>query len=90
MIKIYQVYPEADFPPDYQPAIRAHLAEIIVCLKPIYEELRDQVSGVDRLSEVARATCGSASGGRGWFPARGQCHKSRLPSSLSQDQNRCG
>jgi hypothetical protein len=46
--KIYEVLPEAPFTADYQAAVAGRLAEIIVCLHPIYVALRNQVAQVYR------------------------------------------
>lgn len=46
--KIYEVYPEADLTTDYQQKIGGRLADIIVCLHPIYVELRSTVAQVYR------------------------------------------
>lgn len=42
--KIYEVYPEGDLTEAYQADLAARLAEFIVCLHPIYVELRDSVA----------------------------------------------
>lgn len=46
--KIYEVYPEGDLTEGYQMAIGQRLAEIIVCLHPIYVNLRNDVTRVYR------------------------------------------
>lgn len=42
--KIYEVYPEGDLTEAYQQEVGARLAAVIVCLHPIYVELRNAVS----------------------------------------------
>lgn len=42
--KIYEVYPEGDLTEAYQRQVGARLASFIVCLHPIYVELRNSVS----------------------------------------------
>lgn len=44
--KIYEVYPVQELTPAYQAAVGARLADIIICLHPIYAELRAVVAGV--------------------------------------------
>jgi hypothetical protein len=46
--KLYEVYPEEELRQAYQAAVAGRLAEIIVCLHPIYVELRNQVRTVYR------------------------------------------
>jgi hypothetical protein len=46
--KIYEVYPEGDLSEDYRAEVGARLSEIIVCLHPIYVELRGQVARIYR------------------------------------------
>jgi hypothetical protein len=46
--KIYEVYPDGELTPDYQSEVGRRLAEIIVCLHPIYVDLRGQVARVYR------------------------------------------
>ncbi len=46
--KIYEVFPEADYSVTYQAEVGARLAEIIVCLHPIYVQLRNDVARVHR------------------------------------------
>lgn len=46
--KIYEVYPNADLTTDYQQKIGRRLAEIIICLHPIYVDLRSRVAEVYR------------------------------------------
>lgn len=42
--KIYEVYPKGELNEAYQAALAARMAEIIVCLHPIYVELRNDVA----------------------------------------------
>jgi len=46
--KIYEVYPEDNLTSNYQHAVGTRMAEIIVCLHPIYVELRGQVARIYR------------------------------------------
>jgi hypothetical protein len=46
--KIYEVYPDADLNTDYQQKIGRRLADIIICLHPIYVDLRSRVAEVYR------------------------------------------
>ncbi len=46
--KIYEVYPMQTLTPAYQAAVGARLADIIICLHPIYAELRAAVARVYR------------------------------------------
>jgi hypothetical protein len=46
--KIYEVLPDAPLTADYQVEVGARLAEIIVCLHPIFVALRNQVAQVYR------------------------------------------
>ncbi|MCP4360280.1 MAG: hypothetical protein GY796_19915 [Chloroflexi bacterium] len=46
--KIYEVVPEAPLTPTYQAEIGQRLAEIIICLHPIFVELRNDVKQVYR------------------------------------------
>ncbi len=46
--KIYEVYPEGELTESYQVAVGKRLSEIIVCLHPIYVDLRNQVARVHR------------------------------------------
>ena len=46
--KIYEVYPEGEINEEYQAAVGSRMAEIIVCLHPIYVDLRDQVARIYR------------------------------------------
>ena len=46
--KIYEVYPHKQLTPAYQAAVGARLAEIIICLHPIYADLRAAVARVYR------------------------------------------
>lgn len=46
--KIYEVYPEGELTETYQLAVGKRMAEIIVCLHPIYVDLRNQVARVHR------------------------------------------
>ncbi len=46
--KIYEVYPEGELTESYQAGVATRLAEIIVCLHPIYVDLRNQVAQVYR------------------------------------------
>lgn len=46
--KIYKVYPDADLNTDYQQKIGRRLADIIICLHPIYVDLRSRVAEVYR------------------------------------------
>ena len=46
--KIYEVYPDGELTEAYQVTVGERLAEIIVCLHPIYVELRGAVSRVYR------------------------------------------
>ena len=41
--KIYEIYPSEPLTAEYQTAVAKRLADIIVCLQPIYAELRGQV-----------------------------------------------
>lgn len=42
--KIYEVYPDGELTEAYQVAVSRRLAEIIVCLHPIYVDLRNEVA----------------------------------------------
>ena len=46
--KIYEVYPDAPISTEYQVQIGGRLAEIIVCLHPVFVELRGAVRAVHR------------------------------------------
>jgi hypothetical protein len=46
--KIYEVVPEAKLTPEYQAQVAARLAEFIVCLHPIYVQLRNDVARIHR------------------------------------------
>jgi len=46
--KIYEVYHDDNLTSDYQHAVGVRMAEIIVCLHPIYVELRGQVARIYR------------------------------------------
>jgi hypothetical protein len=46
--KIYEVHPDADLTTNYQQKIGRRLAEIIICLHPIYVDLRGRVARVYR------------------------------------------
>ena len=46
--KIYEIIPEEKLPAEYQIEVGARMADIIVCLHPIYVELRGQVAQVYR------------------------------------------
>ena len=46
--KIYEVYPEKDLTSDYQVELGQRLADIIICLHPIYVEFRENVARVYR------------------------------------------
>ena len=46
--KIYEVVPEEDLTTDYQDKLGHRLAEIIVCLHPIYVELRNSAAAMYR------------------------------------------
>ena len=46
--KIYEVMPEAELTEEYQEEIGEHLAEIIICLHPIYVQLRNDVARIRR------------------------------------------
>ena len=44
----YEVYPEGDLTTEYQATVGGRLAEIIICLHPIYVDLRNNVARVYR------------------------------------------
>ena len=44
--KIYEVVPEAKLTPEYQAEVGARLAQFIICLNPIYVQLRNDVSWI--------------------------------------------
>lgn len=44
--KIYEVYPDEPLTEDYRAAVAARLAEIIVCLQPIFVDLRRSVAEI--------------------------------------------
>lgn len=46
--KLYEVFPEAPLTHSYQETIGTRLAEIIICLQPIYADLRGAVAEVYR------------------------------------------
>jgi hypothetical protein len=46
--KVYEVYPEGQLTLEYQQDLASRLAEIIVCLHPIYVQLRNDVARVHR------------------------------------------
>lgn len=46
--KIYEVYPDAPLAPEYQAAVAGRLAAIIVCLQPIFVDLRGRVAAIYR------------------------------------------
>lgn len=46
--KIYEVVPEAELTTAYQAQIGRRLAEIIICLHPIYADLRNQAAQIYR------------------------------------------
>lgn len=46
--KIYEVFPDGDLTTDYQAQLASRLATIIVCLHPIYVDLRNDVMRVYR------------------------------------------
>ena len=46
--KIYEVVPEAKLTPEYQAQVAARVAEFIVCLHPIYVQLRNDVARIHR------------------------------------------
>ena len=46
--KIYEVVPEAELTPEYQAIVGARLAKFIICLHPIYVQLRNDVARIHR------------------------------------------
>lgn len=46
--KIYEVYPDAPLTADYQTTLAARLAAIMICLQPIFADLRGAVAQVYR------------------------------------------
>ena len=46
--KIYEVLPEAELTEEYQAQVGERLAEFIVCLHPIYVQLRNDVAQIHR------------------------------------------
>lgn len=46
--KIYEVYPEGELTAAYQAAVGQRLAEIIICIQPIFAQLRQDVRRVYR------------------------------------------
>jgi hypothetical protein len=46
--KIYEVFPEEQYTEDYQSAVGDRLAEIIICLHPIFVDLRNEVARIHR------------------------------------------
>jgi hypothetical protein len=46
--KIYEVLPEAELTEEYQEEVGARLGEIIICLHPIYVQLRNDVARIHR------------------------------------------
>ncbi|MCA9959346.1 MAG: hypothetical protein KC443_09955 [Anaerolineales bacterium] len=44
--KIYEVYPAGELTVVYQTAVSQRMADIIICLHPIYVKLRDEVTAV--------------------------------------------
>jgi hypothetical protein len=46
--KIYEVVPEAELTPEYQAEVGGRLAAFIVCLHPIYVQLRNDVARIHR------------------------------------------
>ena len=46
--KVYEVLPEAELTAEYQATVGARLAKIIVCLHPIYVQLRNDVARIHR------------------------------------------
>jgi hypothetical protein len=46
--KIYEILPEAELTPEFQAEVGARLAQFIICLHPIYVQLRNDVSRIHR------------------------------------------
>jgi hypothetical protein len=46
--KIYEILPEAELTPEYQAEVGGRVAEFIICLHPIYVQLRNDVARVHR------------------------------------------
>jgi hypothetical protein len=46
--KIYEVLPEAELTPEYQAEVGGRLVQFIICLHPIYAQLRNDVARVHR------------------------------------------
>jgi len=46
--KIYEVLPAAELTPEYQAEVGGRLAQFIICLHPIYVQLRNDVARVHR------------------------------------------
>ena len=46
--KIYEILPEAELTPEYQAEVGGRLAQFIVCLHPIYVQLRSDVARIHR------------------------------------------
>ncbi|MGW8178147.1 MAG: hypothetical protein ACWGQW_05130 [bacterium] len=46
--KIYEVLPAAGLTPEYQAEVGGRLAQFIVCLHPIYVQLRNDVARIHR------------------------------------------
>jgi hypothetical protein len=46
--KIYEVFPEEQYTEVYQSAVGDRLAEIIICLHPIFVDLRNEVARIHR------------------------------------------
>ncbi len=46
--KIYEILPEAELTPEYKAKVGARLAEFIICLHPIYVQLRNDVAQIHR------------------------------------------
>ena len=46
--KVYEVYPEGDLTAEYQAQVGARLALFIICVHPIYVNLRGSVARIYR------------------------------------------
>jgi hypothetical protein len=46
--KIYEILPEAELTPEYQEEVGTRLAQFIICLHPIYVQLRNDVARIHR------------------------------------------
>ncbi|UCC53190.1 MAG: hypothetical protein JSV68_04325 [Anaerolineaceae bacterium] len=46
--KIYEVIPEAELTAEYQVKVGGRLAQFIICLHPIYVQLRNDVDSIHR------------------------------------------